>query len=268
MLVLCFFISFLEVRVGHWRGRQVAVKTFHELLRVNDYRNRIEHEISICHHVRHPNVISLLGIITQDGFPYSILSELLEGSLSDVIKAADRKLTLREQLDVAVGCSAGVSYLHGENILHGDIRSTNVVLTSLMQAKLCDLGASRFASHPLRSMGPMSPNYLAPERFSEHNTKMADVFSLGVTFIEIMTGQDPDPGKRMVQSRSIHHGLIRGLAAEMVNRTPRARPLIGKCLSDLIAIQESDQEYRRCPSKRIVRGKVHGGGRVHLVEQP
>ena len=261
--------------MGSWRGCQVAVKTFYKFFHDSDRTiNQLQHEVWICHHVRHPNVVSLLGVITKNGVPHSILSELLEGSLSDVMEAAGGKLTLREQLDVAVGCSAGLRYLHEKNVLHGDIRPTNVVLTSLMEAKFCDLGASRLASHPSRSLGPLSFPYLAPERFPspqsschQHHTKMADIYSLGVTFIELMTGQKPDPGERMAQAKSIHHRLIGKLAAEMVNVTPRERPLIGKCLSDLIAIQDSDQEYRRCPNKRIVKGKVHGGERVHLMEK-
>ena len=248
----------------------MAVKTFFDFLRVDTYRERLEQEISICSHVHHPNVVSLLGVISQDGFPLSIVSELLEGSLSDVIKAADGTLTLREQVDVSVGCSAGVRYLHGLNILHGDIRSSNVVVTSLMEAKICDLGAARFSDHSSLSAGPMSPNYLAPERSAagQHNTKMADVYSLGVTFIELMTGREPAPAKRMAQATSVRHPLIKRLGLGMVKQGPRERPLIGECLSQLIAVQKSDQEYRRCPAKRMVKGKVYGGGKVHLVKEP
>ena len=265
---LFIYFSCLEVRVCHWRGCQVAVKTFFDFLRVETYRERLEQEISICSHVHHPNVVSLLGVISQDGIPLSILSELLEGSLSDVIKAAEGTLTLREQVDVSVGCSAGVRYLHGLNILHGDIRSTNVVVTSLMEAKICDLGAARFSDHSSLSAGPMSPNYLAPERSTQHNTKMADVYSLGVTFIELMTGREPAPTKRMAQATSVRHPLIKRLGLGMVKQGPRERPLIGECLSQLIVVQKSDQEYRRCPAKRMVKGKVYGGGKVHLVKEP
>ena len=265
-----FFLLFAEVRVGYWRCCRVAVKTFYDFLRVDKYLNRLEQEISICRHAHHPNVVSLLGVITEDGIPLSILSELLEGSLSDVIEAADGKLTLREQIDVAVGCSAGVGYLHGLNILHGDIRSSNVVVTSLMEAKICDLGAARFAEHSSLSAGPMSPNYIAPERLevNQRNTKMADVYSLGVTFIELMTGREPAPKKRMTQATSIRHALMRKLSLGMVKQVPRERLLIGECLAQLTAVQKSDEEYRRCPAKRMVKGKVYGGGKVRLVKEP
>ena len=197
----------------------MAVKTFYDFLRVNIYLRRLEQEISICRHVHHPNVVSLLGVITQDDIPLSILSELLEASLSDIILAADGYLRLREQVDVAVGCSSGICYLHGLEILHGDIRATNVVVTSLMEAKICDLGAARFAEVTSLSAGPMSPDYVAPERFrlGQHNTKMADVYSLGVTYIELMTGEQPATTKRMAQGATIKHPGIQRLSLLMVN---------------------------------------------------
>ena len=119
----------------------------------------------------------MLGAITQDDVPLRIVTELLEASLYDVIVAVDGRLSLREQVDVSVGCSSGVFYLHSLDILHGDIRSTNVGLTSLMEAKICDLGAVRFADASSLSAGPMSPEYVAPKRLhaGEHNTKTADI---------------------------------------------------------------------------------------------
>ncbi|XP_065841159.1 serine/threonine-protein kinase TNNI3K-like isoform X2 [Oscarella lobularis] len=258
-----------DVRVGRWRGCNVAVKTFYDFLRVDVYIRRLEQEISICSQVRHPNVVSLLGVITQDDIPLRIISELLEASLSDIIVAADRRLFLREQVDVAVGCSSGICYLHGLDILHGDIRSTNVVVTSVMEAKVCDLGAARFAEVSSLSAGPMSPDYVAPERLKpgQHNTKMADIYSLGVTFIELMTGEQPATTKRMAQGTSVRHRIIKRLCLQMVGVNRLKRPSAGECLARLEDIQKSDEEYKRCPAKRMVKGKMHGGEKVELLAE-
>ncbi|XP_065836960.1 uncharacterized protein [Oscarella lobularis] len=262
--------SYGDVRVGRWRGCNVAVKTFYDFLRVDVYLRRLEQEISICRHVHHPNVVSLLGVITQDGIPLSILSELLEASLSDVIVAADGRLFLREQVDIAVGCSSGIFYLHGLDILHGDIRSTNVVVTSVMEAKICDLGAARFSEVSSLSSGPMSPDYVAPERLEpgQHNTKMADVYSLGVTLVELMTGEQPAAKKRMAQGTSVRHPIMKLLCLEMIDLNRLKRPSAEECLATLETIQISDEEYKSCPAKRMVKGKMHGGKKVELVDEP
>ena len=259
-----------EVLVGNWRGCHVAVKTFYNHLRVNSYRRRLEQEVSICSQVHHPNVVSLLGVITEDKIPLSFLSELLEGSLCDVVEAADGELTLREQVDLSVGCSSGINYLHALHILHGDIRSTNVVVTPLMEAKLCDLGAARFAEASSLSAGPLSPEYLAPERFdlSQHNTKMSDVYSLGVTFVELMTGEQPAAKKRMAQATSVRHPIIRRLGLEMIDVDRSKRPSAADCLARLEGIQKSDEDYKSCSAKRMVKGKMHGGEKVELVGEP
>ncbi|XP_065845347.1 uncharacterized protein [Oscarella lobularis] len=262
--------SYGDVRVGRWLGCNVAVKTFYDFLRVDVYLRRLEQEISICSKVHHPNVVSLLGVITQDGIPLRIISELLEASLSDIIVAADGPLLLREQVDIAIGCSSGICYLHGLGILHGDIRSTNVVVTSVMEAKICDLGAARFSEINSLSAGPMSPPYVAPERSEpgQHNTKIADVYSLGVTFIELMTGEQPAPRKRMAQATSVRHPIIKRLGLAMVDLNLSKRPSAADCLARLEVIQKSDEEYKSCPAKRMVKGRMHGGEKVELVGEP
>ena len=109
--------------MGYWRGCPVAVKIFYDFLDSDYYLRLFEQEIAVCSRARHPNIVSLCGV------PLRIISELLEGSLSDVIRAALRSkwfLSLREQIDLASGITAGVTYLHQlgpDGVLHGDIRS-------------------------------------------------------------------------------------------------------------------------------------------------
>ncbi|XP_065831479.1 serine/threonine-protein kinase TNNI3K-like isoform X2 [Oscarella lobularis] len=264
--------SYAEVQVGRWCGCHVAVKTFFDFLRVDVYRRRLEQEVSIWRQIHHPNVVSLIGVITQDDIPLRILSELLEGSLSDVIYAAGKDLLfLREQVDMAVGSTAGVAYLHQQGILHGDVRPTNVVVTALMEAKLCDLGAARFAEAFATSVGPMSPDYVAPERISHNsetrNSEQADMYSLGVSFIELMTGEFPAKDRRQSQGMSIQHGIMKQLALQLIKQDRNQRHSAEYCLGKLKTIQEMDEAYRKCPPKRMVKGKTHGEGKVKLVTE-
>ncbi|XP_065844684.1 uncharacterized protein [Oscarella lobularis] len=164
-----------SVKMGYWRGSYVAVKSMHDLLDRGHYLELFQQEIGICSHARHPNVVSLCGVTTEDGVPARIITELLEGSVSDVIKASRRsakRLSLREQVDMAVGFTAGIAYLHQlgpKGILHGDICPRNVVVSTLMEAKVCDLGAARFSeASKMISAGLLSPEYVAPERRDSH----------------------------------------------------------------------------------------------------
>ena len=268
----------LEVRVGYWRGCPVAVKMFHEFLNTDYHLRLFQQEIAVCVRARHPNVVFLCGVTMENGLPFRIITELLEGSLSDVIKAALRSewpLSLREKIDIALGTTAGITYLHQlgpDGILHGDIRSSNVVITSLMEAKVCDLGAARLAEMSL-SAGPLSPQYLAPERrpdkrpVREHNTKMADVCSLGVTLVELMTGELRVASYRFEQASKVRHVAVKKMCREMICIEPKARPAAAECLVLLERVQESE-EYDRCYPKRMVKGRLHGEDQVDLVLLP
>ena len=263
------------MKVGYWRGCRVAVKTFFNCLDTEYYLNLFKQEIAICTRVRHFNIVFLYGVTTVNGTPLRIITELLEGSLSDVIKASiccKEPLSLREKIDLASGMTAGISYLHqlGPNgILHGDVRSTNVVVTSFMEAKICDLGAARFAQVSL-SAGPLSAEYLAPERSPEKgmpNTKMADVYSLGVTVIELMIGQHPVASRRIEQALQVAHPHVKQMCLRLIEKDPSARPGADGCLAVLERIQES-RAYNECFAKRMVKGKFHGEGQVSLVLGP
>ena len=89
-----------------------------------------------------------------------------------------------------------------------------------------------------------------------------------MTFIELMTGEQPAATKRMAQGTSVRHPIIRRLGLAMVDVDRSKRPSVTECLARFEVIQESDKEYQRCPAKRMVKGKMHGGEKVELVGEP
>ena len=109
-------VYLLGVRIGYWRGCPVAVKSLHEELAKEHHQRRLfEQEVSVCSRLHHPNIASICGVIQQRDAPFSLIMELLQASLSDVIEAAllsDRYLTLREQTDLSHDCLNGLTYLH------------------------------------------------------------------------------------------------------------------------------------------------------------
>ena len=190
----------LEVFAAVWQGIPIAVKQFHKsLLEVTDHNASLfRQEISVCGRVRHPCIVSICGAITVGGVPLRLVMELLEASLTEVMAASRSSgwyLSFREQIELSVDCLCGMLYLHELQppLLHGDIRPTNILVTAMMEAKIGDLGCAHVIGGSL-SCGPVSLEYLAPERMpgrdntAIHNTKEADVCSLGVTLAEIYTG--------------------------------------------------------------------------------
>ena len=261
-----------------WSGVGVAVKTFHEEpVRVTDFNiSLIRREVSVSSRVHHPNVVSICGAIVENEVPLRIVMELLEGSLKDVINAAlrSRYLSMREQVDIAVGCLCGVMYLHQLQpaLLHGDIRSTNILISKTMQAKIGDLGSCRFSNESL-SVGPLSPQYIAPERVVEgraaapSNTTEADMYSLGVTFVELFTGVATERKLRERQFRAVPYVPLQDICYAMAEENPRDRISAAAALMQVNAVKQND-EYTSCPPKRMVKGKKYKEDKVTLVEMP
>ena len=251
----------------------MAVKTFHESLRLPQLVPFFMRELSISSQLHHPNIVPICGAVMEDGIPIQLVMELLQGSLSDLMKAAHAHasrrflgyLSFKEQMDVAADIAAAIMYMHRlrpKPYVHCDIRSTNVMITSTMVAKVGDLGASHVINSTT-SMGALSPEYVAPERMpgrygsSARSSCESDVYSLGVTLTELFTGLGPVPADRKNQIRRIQNVDLLEMCRRMVRDMPAVRPPARECLAILVS-QKASAMYKRLPSRRAVRGILEG----------
>ena len=193
----------------------------------------------------------------QEDAPLQMVMELLEGSVSEVMNAAHAAsgasvgssyLTFFEQLSIAVDVTSAIAYLHQtrpQPYVHGDIRPSNVLVTRDMKAKVGDLGAAHIVESSL-SVGPLSLDYVSPERMPRddgtaiRNTLRSDVYSLGVSLIEIFTGARPIPEERQTQLLTLEarHRLF-VLCSEMIDHGPIYRPTSQTCFEKIKAETES-----------------------------
>jgi serine/threonine protein kinase len=262
-----------------WRGIPVAVKRFHdvlrqEALRVSDYYNKLfRQELSTCAKLHHPNIVTFCGATLEKDTPLQIVMELLEGSLEELIqvaKGSDFYLTHREQVHLAEGTTAGITYLHQlqpKPYVHCDIRPSNILVSRDMSAKVGDLGASHIVGAST-SAGPLSGNYIAPERMGgegqrSESSPSSDVYSLGVTLTDLFTGEAAVPSKRDQQLAMIANEYLQDLCIEATLAIPGERPSAAHMLVRLQQ-QKSANEFLCCPIRRLVLGKVEGD-RMRLV---
>ena len=270
------------VCVGLWRGMRVAVKKFHEIITNPRNLALFQREVLVCGRLHHPNIMTVCGAVMQEGVPLQMVMELLEGSVSEVMNAAYASpgalggyLTFYEQLSIAIDTTSAIAYLHQTRPnphVHGDIRPSNVLMTRDMKAKVGDFGATHIIESSL-SVGPLSHDYLAPERKPDaegtaiRNTLPSDVYSLGVSLIEIFTGARPIPEERQTQlgalDKSNCPNLFR-LCSRMIDKKPANRPLSQSCFETL----EGDKKNVLAmlgffTGKRLVKGFFERG--VHKV---
>ncbi|XP_062512794.1 uncharacterized protein LOC134188642 [Corticium candelabrum] len=273
----CVF-SFV-VQVGHWCDVPVAVKTFHENLRLPQLAPVFKRELTICSQLHHPNLVPIYGGVMKNEIPVQIVMELLQGSLSDLMKAAHASksyhcyLSFREQIDVATDTTAAITYMHRlrpQPYVHCDIRTTNVMITRDMVAKVGDLGASHMINSST-SLGALSPEYCAPEKFprsdgrSARSTRESDVYSLGVTLTELFTGLSPIPAERQNQIRKIKNPDLLDMCLQMTHDRPAERPTAEMAFTILIN-QKSVDSYRSIGGRRTVKGNLEGEEDMYLVD--
>nr|XP_043635695.1 probable LRR receptor-like serine/threonine-protein kinase At1g06840 [Erigeron canadensis] len=184
-------------------------------------------EIELLSRLHHRNLVSLLGFCDEEGEQMLVYEFMSNGTLRDHLSVSEKykqPLSFAMRLRVALGSAKGILYLHTEAnppIFHRDIKATNILLDSKMIAKVADFGLSRLAPvADLQGIVPGhvstvvkgTPGYLDPEYFLTHKlTDKSDVYSLGVVFLELLTGMHPiTHGKNIVREVNIAYrsGMI------------------------------------------------------------
>ncbi|KAG8713140.1 hypothetical protein FRC09_019055 [Ceratobasidium sp. 395] len=184
-------------------GVKVAIKCPRLFLTYDEQGKKVlknvAREIYAWSKLKHPNVLELIGLATFRG-QISIVSSWMEnGTLPDYVS----KCPDVDRFELCAQVSAGLAYLHRSETIHGDVKGSNVLVSKSGVAKLADFGNTVIKKHTLDftdSVGSprISVRWTAPEILTQdgqRHTKEADVYALGMTFLETVLGKVPFPGK-------------------------------------------------------------------------
>lgn len=149
-------------------------------------------EIEILTHLRHRNLVSLYGCTSRHSRELLLVYEYVpNGTLAYHLNRRAKLLTWPIRMQIAVETATALAYLHASDIIHRDVKSSNILLDTNFLVKVADFGLSRLiptdASHV--STGPQgTPGYLDPEYFQHYQlTDKSDVFSFGVVVAELIS---------------------------------------------------------------------------------
>jgi serine/threonine protein kinase len=184
---------------GRHRGTAelVAVKMIiPDIAAQPDQLRRFEQEFALASRLSHPNMIRYLDLGEHQEVPYLVM-ELIEGESLGQRIAREGRLPEADAVRLLNQVAQALEYAHAHGIVHRDVKPDNVLITADGTAKLTDLGLAKALSadlgitRPGKGLG--TANYMAPEQFT--NAKKAgarcDVYSLGATLYEAVTGQRP-----------------------------------------------------------------------------
>ena len=206
---------------GNWLGSPCAIKKVHEILRSNQVtateRNAMlatfQRECEQSIRLRHPNIVQFFGIYrtAEDRLFPSLVMELLHCSLSSLVTPDDKSVippVMPLQMKISLMCDVarGLRYLHGHTpraIIHRDLSSNNVLVSSNMVAKIGDLGTMRFLNPQRQSQMSKAPGtvvFMPPEALVDNAeySKDIDVFSFACVFLHTLSGEWPFPSQPTV----------------------------------------------------------------------
>jgi serine/threonine protein kinase/tetratricopeptide (TPR) repeat protein len=181
--------------------RPVALKRIAQRLRSDDhYRKRLLHEAECASRLSHEHIAGIYDVIEQSGETFLVM-EYIEGET--LRQRLARPLSFQEFHKVALQCAEALADAHAREVVHGDIKPENIMLTPGGQVKILDFGVAKRLPNQeeLSTMDTQSnqttgfggtPGYMAPEVLLEKEADgRADIFSLGVVFYEALTGRHP-----------------------------------------------------------------------------
>jgi serine/threonine protein kinase len=168
---------------------------------------RLEQEARAAADLFHPNIISVTDIgFLPDSSPYIVMDYFEGKSLADVI-ANDGPLGIEQCIAVFIQIADGLVHAHEKGILHRDIKPSNIMVADLQtqpQARLIDFGGSQSMNLVSRSSSTDvvgSPFYMSPEQCQGLKLdQRSDVFSLGCTIFEVLTGKPPFLGDNVMST--------------------------------------------------------------------
>jgi serine/threonine-protein kinase len=199
-----------------------------------------------CARLNHPNIVTVYGVGNREGL-YFMAMECVDGApLSDIIRERG-KLPVKRAVQIALEMASALDEAHGKGIVHRDVKPHNIILDKTGSAKLGDFGLARvlFAATNLTAINTTvgTPRYMAPEQWETSKVDgRADIYSLGATFFEMLTGRPPFDGES-------HIALMRKVSADPAPKLDELDDSLPPKLTGIVAkMLEKDplQRYRSC----------------------
>jgi len=183
--------------------RVVAIKTINLGLATDEkeeYEGRFYQEAKAAGRLNHPNIVTIYDVGKSGDVAY-IAMELLEGrELRDIMNEG-ALLPVDQVLNIVAQVAQGLAYAHEHEIVHRDVKPSNIMVIRDGHVKITDFGIARMASSSVRTQTGMvlgSPKYMSPEQvMGKSIDQRSDIFSLGVMLYEMLTGQAPFDGENV-----------------------------------------------------------------------
>lgn len=184
----------------HKLNRFVAVKVLKAEFREDTtFIRKFRSEAQAAAGLTHPNIVNVFDVGDDEGL-YYIVMELIEGITLKEYISKKGKLSIKEATSIAIQVSMGLETAHSHGIVHRDVKPQNIIISTDGKVKVTDFGIARAASSNTISSNVMgSVHYSSPEQVrGGYSDEKSDIYSLGITLYEMVTGKVPFDGDTTV----------------------------------------------------------------------
>ena len=183
--------------------RNVAIKVLRgDLANDEKFVRRFQREALSASSLSHPNIVAMYDVGEDNGL-YYIVMEYVEGKTLKQLLKKRGSLTLSEAIDIMLQLTDGMAHAHDSYIVHRDLKPQNIMIEDDGQIKITDFGiAMALNSTQLTQTNSVmgSVHYLPPEQAAGKGTTIkSDIYSMGIIFYELLTGELPFKGDSAVE---------------------------------------------------------------------
>lgn len=184
----------------HKLNRFVAVKVLKQEFSENaNFVSKFRVEAQAAAGLMHPNIVNVYDVGEENGI-YYIVMELVEGITLKKYIEKKARLSYKEAVSIAIQVSMGIEAAHNNHIIHRDIKPQNIIISKEGKVKVTDFGIAKAAtSNTITSNVMGSVHYTSPEQArGGYSDEKSDIYSLGITMFEMLTGRVPFNGETTV----------------------------------------------------------------------
>ena len=232
----------------HKLNRLVAIKVLKEEFSNEDgFVDKFQMEAQAAARLSHPNIVNVYDVVDEGSIHY-IVMELIEGITLKSYIGKKGFLDVKEAVGIAIQVAQGIGAAHEQNIVHRDIKPQNMLISKDGKVKVADFGIARAASTQTMTSEVMgSVHYMAPEQArGGYSDTRSDIYSLGITIFEMVTGRLPFEGESTV-------AVALAQLQEPISRPTYFNPEIPVSLEGVILkCTEKKPEYRYSQISEVI----------------
>ncbi|MDF2820769.1 MAG: hypothetical protein K0R15_1210 [Clostridiales bacterium] len=184
----------------HKLNRYVAIKVLKDEFSEDlNFVQKFNAEAQSAASLSHINIVNVFDVVQGDGIHY-IVMELIEGMTLKEFINQKGPLVMEEAVEIAIQIASGIEHAHKNKIIHRDIKPQNIIISFDGIVKVTDFGIARAASSvTITANATGSVHYISPEQArGGYTDEKSDIYSLGITLFEMLTGKLPYEGDNNV----------------------------------------------------------------------